>query len=111
MGLPLLITLSFLLPPLPQAVAVLQFGLFSFSLWQLVLLLYSFPLQVSNQAGIWKSCSPPQEDLCEQCHQISRLFAPVAHSDLQISLCEVCWRQAAAGLVGVFLRERVLNLF
>lgn len=67
-----------------------------------MLLLYSFPLQVSHPIGIWKSCSPPQQDLCEQCRQISRLFASAARSDLWMRLCEACdrrwWRQAAAGL-------------
>lgn len=70
--------------------------------------IYKFP------SWHWKSCSPPQQDLCEQCHQILRLFISAARSALWMMLCKAwdcsCWRQAAAGLacVGV-IREMGLN--
>lgn len=75
-----------------------------------MLLLYSFPPQISHPAGIWKSFSSPRQDLGDQCCQISRLFTSTACSDLQVSLCESCdcscWRQCA----GV-LRETGLHCF
>lgn len=42
-----------------------------------------------------------QQDLCEQCCQVSSLFASGALPDMQIRLCKAChcncWRQSAAG--------------